>query len=149
MLTFQNYREYLASCTDIRSNSHIPPAKPYQWVCADCGQTFSDETKYGLWSSDDMVCYACCTARDRQAMKTYDCFTGYLSSDGKQFTTWSGGLLGHVIDSRPCKPTRMSFTHDRESYLSVRVRDVHGREWYGCGSNGMVITLRACKGTAE
>lgn len=33
MRIFQNYREYLASCTDIRSNSHMPPAKPYQWVC--------------------------------------------------------------------------------------------------------------------
>ena len=149
MLTFQNYREYLASCTDIRSNSHMPPAKPYQWVCADCGQTFSDETKYARSSSDEMLCYSCCTVRDLQTMKTADRFTGYLSSDGRQFGTCSGGLLGHVIDSRPCKLTRMSFTHDRKSYRSVRVRDVHGREWYGCGSNGIVITLHACEGTAE
>ena len=149
MLTFQNYREYLASCTDIRSNSHMPPAKPYQWVCADCGQTFYDETKYARSSSDEMLCYSCCTVRDLQAIKTYDRFTGYLSSDGRQFSTWSGGLLGHVIDSRPCKLTRMSFTHDRKSYRSVRVRDVHGREWYGRGSAGIVITLRACEGTAE
>lgn len=149
MRTFQNYRDYLSACTDIRSNSHMPPAKPYQWVCADCKQTFTGKTRHGLSSSDEMICYVCCNARDLQTMKTDDRFAGYLSCDGKQFTTWTGDLLGHVIDSRPCKLTRPSFTHDQHSYRSVRVRDVHGREWYGRGSAGIAITLRAYKGTAE
>lgn len=68
----------------------------------------------------------------------------YLSSDGKSVTGWKGNILGTVIDSRHCELTRISFTHDRDSYRSVRVRDVHGSEWYGRGSPGIAITLRPC-----
>lgn len=146
MRTFATYAEYLSACTDVSANSYKPPAKPYQWVCAQCKLTLSDADGYGVSADNTMHCYACCTLRDIQSMQSADRFTGYLSSDGKQFTSWPGGLLGHVIDSRPCKLTRLSFTHDRHTYMSVRVRDVNGREWHGRGSNGIVCTLRAYKG---
>jgi hypothetical protein len=71
-------------------------------------------------------------------------FPGYLSSDGKRLTGWKGNTLGHVIDSNPCELTRLSYTHGKH-YQSVRVRDVHGREWYGRGSPGICIRLRPTK----
>jgi hypothetical protein len=146
MLTFLNYSEYLTQCTDVRTNSHMPPAKPYQWVCADCKRTLPDAMSYALSRDNEMLCYQCCTARDIRTMMHASRFTGYLSSDGRSFVTWPGETLGTVIDSRPCKLTRLSYTHDKRGYMSVRVRDVNGREWHGRGSAGIVITLRACKG---
>jgi hypothetical protein len=71
-------------------------------------------------------------------------FTGYLSSDGKRLTGWKGNTLGHVVDSNSCELTRPSYTHGKY-YQSVRVRDVHGREWYGRGSPGICIRLRPTK----
>jgi hypothetical protein len=72
-------------------------------------------------------------------------FVCYLSSDGNNVTGWKGNKLGEVIRSRHCELTRQSCTHSRASFRSVRVRDVHGGEWYGRGSPGIAIVLRACK----
>lgn len=72
-------------------------------------------------------------------------FIGYLSSDGNRLTGWKGNTLGTVIDWTLCQLTRVSWTHGKQ-YRSVRVRDVHGRQWYGRGSPGIVIRLRPCKG---
>jgi hypothetical protein len=72
-------------------------------------------------------------------------YFAYLSSDGTRVTGWKGNTLGHVAYSRPCKLTRMSYTHGKE-YQSVFVRDVHGGTWYGRSSPGVCITLRPHKG---
>lgn len=72
-------------------------------------------------------------------------YFAYLSSDGKRITGWKGNTLGTVIYSRPCKLSRMSFTHGKD-YQSVFVRDVHGGTWYGRSSPGVCITLRPHKG---
>jgi hypothetical protein len=71
-------------------------------------------------------------------------FPGYLSSDGKRLTGWKGNTLGHVIDWSFCTLTRQSWVHGKD-YRSVRVRDIHGREWYGRGSPGICINLRPTK----
>lgn len=150
MRTYQTRADYLAACTDISRHrcgsiaSYMPPLKPYQWACSQCAKVLPDTESHALTRDDKMVCYACATARDVESLKSADRFTGYLS--GKQWTTWSGGILGTVIQSTPCRLTRPSFTHDRHSFKSVRVRDVHGIEWYGRGSNGIVCTLRKVKG---
>lgn len=74
-------------------------------------------------------------------------FVCYLSNDGRSVTGWKGNILGSVIDWSPCELTRRSYTHGK-SYRSVRVKDVHGGLWYGRGSPGIAITLRATRGVA-
>jgi hypothetical protein len=71
-------------------------------------------------------------------------FYGYVSSDGKHITGWKGNVLGTIVRSTPCRLTRVSYTHGK-SYLSIRVRDIHGAFWHGRGSPGICITLRACR----
>lgn len=71
-------------------------------------------------------------------------FSGYLSSDGRNFTGWKGNFLGAVVDWKLCKLARLSYTHGRD-YRSVRVRDVHGGMWFGRGSPGVYIKLRPAK----
>jgi DNA polymerase III epsilon subunit-like protein len=71
-------------------------------------------------------------------------FTCYLSSDGKRITGWKDNTLGYVVYSKTCKLGRLSFTHGKE-YRSIVARDIHGGLWYGRGSPGICITLRAKK----
>ena len=80
----------------------------------------------------------------RELLERSQPFGCYLSSDGRHVTGWKGNILGTVIDSRPCKLPRYSFTHGKD-YRSVRVRDVHGGLWYGRGSPDIFIRLRPCK----
>jgi len=120
------------------------------FTCADCGKTFpvqtSGGTGYARTADGKTICYGCADIRERAELKDRTRpFCAYVSSDGKAVTTWTGGRLGDVISSRPCALTRQSFTHSRGSFRSVRVRDVHGGEWYGRGSPGVCIKLRACK----
>jgi hypothetical protein len=96
----------------------------------DAGEVFSDEGVH--------------LREVRALLNRSSPFTGYLSSDGKRLTGWKGNTLGHVVDSNPCELTRLSHTHGKY-YQSVRVRDVHGREWYGRGSPGICIRLRPTK----
>ena len=93
------------------------------------------------------VCYACADEMRREEMKDRTRpFTAYVSGDGLSITSWSGGNLMRVIQSWPCKLSRQSFTHSRDSYRSIRAVDCHGGKWYGRGSAGIAITLRPCKG---
>lgn len=74
--------------------------------------------------------------------KPYYC---YISSDGKHVTDWKGNILGDVVYWNYCKLTRQSYTHGKQ-YRTITVRDVHGNMWYGRGSPGICVTLRAKKG---
>src|SRR3990167_9912689 len=114
--------------------------------CANCNTPFvADEhtTGYAICANDVKVCYACADTIARADMVGASRFTGYLSGDGARFTTWTGGTLGDVVSSKPCKLTRTSFTHDKRTYRSVRVRDVWGKIWFGRGSAGIVQIGRA------
>lgn len=92
------------------------------------------------------VCYDCADALQREELKDRSRpFTGYLSTDGRAVTSWSGGELMTVTGWEPCKLTRLSYAHGK-SYRSIRARDCHGAMWYGRGSPGIAITLRPCKG---
>lgn len=93
------------------------------------------------------LCYACCDEHARnELLDRSRPVVAYLSADERTVTTWSGGVLGYVTRCVPCALTRPSYTHDRRSYRSVRVSDVHGNAWYGRGSAGIAIRLRPCKG---
>lgn len=79
-------------------------------------------------------------------MQEHSRFTGYLSGDGKTFTTWKGQILGRAFLGSTIRLTRLSYIHG-PTLRSVRVRDVWGQEWYGRGNPGIAITLRKVKGS--
>lgn len=119
-------------------------------TCAETGKTFiaaidgcstnyACDSKGNVYSDEGVDICARRELLDRS--KPYTC---YLSSDGKHVTGWKNNVLGIVVDWCPCKLTRRSYIHGKE-YRSVSVVDVHGGKWYGRGSPGIVITLRAKK----
>ena len=141
MKTYKTRAEYLADCTEKRTNSHRPPAKPYRWTCADCGAVFADTVSYGIFS-DSMVCYSCCHARDVTEMRDRTKpFCAYISSDNLRVSNWPGAKLGDVVS---CSNYRNNIGARIYCYS---VRDIHGKYWHGRNSGaGMCILLRASKG---
>jgi hypothetical protein len=121
-------------------------------TCKDCrGEIVepkeSGPAGYAITPDGSTICYGCADKRTIAELKDRTRPMGaYLSSDGARATTWTGGTLGAVVWSRPCRLTRLSFTHSKSSFRSVNVRDVHGGMWYGRGSPGVCITLRPMKG---
>lgn len=83
------------------------------------------------------ICYACADEMQRADLLTSDRFTGYVSSDGKCLTTWTGGRLGSVSIGH-----RHPWSRER-SY--IRAYDLHGQTWHGTGAPGMWCNLRKCK----
>src|SRR5688500_16004336 len=76
------------------------------------------------------LCYACADAQQREELKDRSKpFFAYVSSDGKNITTWTGGVLMRITQSWPCKLTRQSWTHSQSSYKSIRATDMHGGKW--------------------
>lgn len=127
------------------------PTTPTPGACVQCGAPFPVHPPgylayagYAVRPDGGHICYPCADAAQREDMRDRSRpFVAYLS--GTKVTTWTGGELGTVVWTRPAKLTRPSFTHDRRSYRSVRVRDVHGAMWTGRGSDGIAIRLRPVK----
>jgi hypothetical protein len=120
--------------------------------CSRCNALFPEPPKgggaagYATLPDDSRICYACADAMQIEELKDRSkSFCAYVSSDGKQITTWTGGKLMDVTQSWPCALSRRSNWHDEKSYRCIRAKDVHGNRWYGRGSAGVVIKLRACK----
>lgn len=118
--------------------------------CAECGGVkptggHGCGTGYARDSRNRLVCYSCADAQQRAELRDHSRpFCAYVSGDGRRVTTWTGGTLGLVTSSTPCRLTRRSWVHGA-SFASVRVRDVHGGLWFGRGSPGVAISLRPCK----
>jgi len=90
--------------------------------------------------TDSVLCYPC--ADNRQVAKLRNervsTFPGYMSCDGKKFTTWTGGELGTVTRHTE---SRSGFHGSMIHYWTVR--DVHGNYWHGRnGGPGMCVSLR-------
>ena len=117
-------------------------------ACSDCGAPFvaSDCTPgYATLQNRRRVCYLCCDKRQREDFKDRsEPFFAYLAGD--KITTWTGGHLMNVTRSRPCRLTRLSFTHEKRGYRSIHAVDVHGGHWSGRGSDGIAIKLHPVKG---
>lgn len=120
-------------------------------VCAETGKRFIGavdgiSTNYARDAEGNVYSDEGVDIRERrELLDRSKPFTCYLSSDGKRATGWKGNKLGDVVRSNSVRLTRRSYTHG--AYIwAVRVRDVHGALWYGRGSPGIVITLRAMKG---
>jgi len=120
-------------------------------TCAETGKTFLGATvgvstnyatdSYGNYYSDEGV-----DLRERkELLDTSKPYFAYISCDGYYITGWKGNNLMRIISSVTCKLTRMSYTHSAESYKSIRAIDDNGQVWYGRGSAGFCVTLRAIK----
>lgn len=128
-------------------------------LCADCelalptfGPGHCGATGYAILPNGNRICYPCADKREIAELKDRSRpFVAYVGScHGKgcvphQIQTWTGGKLMTIIEAKPCKLTRQSFTHDRNGYYSIHAVDVHGGHWHGRGSEGVAIKLRPCK----
>jgi hypothetical protein len=123
--------------------------EPEKVICADCGAVCipsTSSTGYATYAAGTRVCYSCADKRQREELRDRSKpFCAYVSSDEKQITTWTGGQLMKVLDAKPCKLSRVSFTHDMKSFMSIRAVDCHGGYWFGRGSAGICIKMRPVK----
>lgn len=118
------------------------------FICHDCALPHAIKqnggTGYAVCDNGaHLVCYACADKREREELKdTSRPFTSYVSSDGTKITTWTGGELMRITQSRPWS----IFGSRWNKGVSIRAVDCHGKHWYGRGAGrGMCINLRACK----
>lgn len=149
MQVFQTYAEY--SRANVR---HVPDNGPIGYVCHACRAVHvlpgtvkanpGGGAGYAITPDEQMICYPCADASERDRLKTAEAFGAYLSRDGKRVTTWTGGELGQVTRWNYCRLTRRSNWHGTD-YRTVRVVDVHGAQWHGRGSPGIAIKLRRAK----
>lgn len=128
---------------------YISPLVSPRIFCDQCkAECLSNDCSngYAVRSDGKRICYACADAAQREELtdRSRPVFA-YVSCGGRSIGTWTGGKLMDVISSRPCKLTRQSYTHDSKSYKSIRARDIHGKEWFGRGSEGICIKLKAVK----
>lgn len=119
-------------------------------ICTDCAAECIPSgcgTGYAtLHGSEKKICYSCSDKRQRtDLIDRSKPFTAYVSGDGQNITSWTGGKLMKVTNRRSCELTRQSLTHDRKEYSSFRAVDCHGRNWFGRGSPGICITMRPTK----
>ncbi len=100
---------------------------------------------YATLKDGSHICYSCADKMQIEELKDRSKpFLAYVGSGTIQ--TWTGGKLMTITRTRPCQLTRRSYTHDRNSYLSIHAVDVHGGHWAGRGSKGIAIRLRPVKG---
>ena len=115
--------------------------EPDTFTCLDCKGTkithHQGGTGYATLPDGGKICYACSDKREIEHLKTATTFLGYVSSDGRNLTTWPGGILGTVSFGR--------LHHWSRERYHVRAYDLHGNAWHGTGARGMYCTLRRCK----
>lgn len=113
--------------------------------CATCGKECVPQgsgTGYGTDAEGKNHCYACCDARQRAEIDTESRFIAYLDSRGERITTWTGGVLLSVVDSKPCFCSRRSNWHGKD-FRTIWARNPRtGHLWTGRGSPGVIIRLR-------
>lgn len=113
---------------------------------ADCGHRVEHDgigTGYAIWPNGLTSCYTCSDARQREelARRTSEPYTGYVSGDGKTFTTWTGGKLGRIVYENKGR---------RGERYHYQVRTPDGRLWWGrnggmFGGRGCALTIRPYK----
>ena len=121
-----------------------------QPIMLDCGHLSTPRgcaTGYAQTSDERRICYSCADASERDALKTAERFTAYLSNGPQgnethyRLTTWTGGTLALVTSL-----TRGN--HNIGGFLyRFRAVDVHGGRWYGTSPGpGMYARMRRAKG---
>lgn len=89
-----------------------------------------------------VLCYPCAEAEELESFMAAGAgYSAYLSSDGKNVTTWTGAALARVTEHG----TARTGFHGSEIHY-IRAKDTQGREWYGKnGGPGMFIGLKLAK----
>lgn len=104
-----------------------------------CSYNYATDSEGNIFSDEGVA------IRERRELldmsKPFHC---YVSTDGRSVTGWKGNKLGDAYNVGTVRLSRWSPFHG-SSMFSYQVTDVHGGEWYGRGSPGMAITLRASK----
>ena len=152
------FTQLITTYEQSRNFRHVRENYGSAFVCAECNEAIHFPiradgshgcgTGYGVDRDNRMMCYPCCDKREVAVLVGAAKAYGYISSDGRQFTTWTGGKLGTVVWSAPTAlpfGRRHSWIHGN-GYCAFNVRDVHGQLWHGKGSRGVCITLRRMKG---
>ena len=113
----------------------------------DCGHE-PTPGKFSTGSATDhagrTMCYPCADSAQAADMATLGTrrISLYLSSDGKNITTWTGGVMARVTEHGASN--RAGFYGSSIHY--IRARDVDGVMWFGKnGGPGMSITLTRAK----
>lgn len=118
---------------------------------ADCGHVITPTAgSIGTGKATDpktgrTMCYPCAEANEREAIKTADVYSVYLTtSHPNVVTTWTGATLGTVTSW-----TRGRKVHSKTGpyrMQSITVRTPDGAEWYGRGKDDAdAITIRRSK----
>lgn len=119
--------------------------------CVQCASAFpkphpeGGASGYATRADGERICYTCADVAERAVMLQSDRFVAYVSSDGREITTWTGDSLGSIVRATPVKLTRLSYTHGKYMH-AYRVIDFEGAAWYGRGSPGVAIKLTRVKG---
>lgn len=113
----------------------------------DCGHQRAVTDGIGAGYATDAntgktMCYPCADSRQAAEMSAApEKFVAYVDCDGKNITTWSGGVLARVTYHTT---SRTGWYRSQIHYWGAR--DADGRYWYGRnGGPGMVIQLRRYK----
>ena len=94
------------------------------------------------------MCYDCANAGERDAIKTGDTYTAYLTLDKDRqlpvLTTWPGGRLANVT---AIWETSAGGFARHVTIMRFRAVDIHGAHWYGTSPGvGMYARMRRAKG---
>lgn len=118
--------------------------------CAETGNLFEVTTNgftfnYATTTNGEYLSEAGVDIREkRELLDRSKPFTAYISSDGKHLTGWKGNILGTVTQTSRVNLAVWSPLHGK--YIThYTIKDCHGGLWYGRGSEGMVINIRAYK----
>lgn len=125
------------------------PDGAYWTTALDCGHVPTAPTNFhangvpltaGRATDRDgrTMCYACADSAQAAEMSTAGTVTAYISGDGRNLTTWTGGVLARVTEHG--HSARAGFGHGLHYWT---VRDSDGATWHGRnGGPGMVVTVR-------
>ena len=114
---------------------------------ADCGHDipalpagYAGGSGYATWRDTGKTsCYPCTDDIARAELATAKSFLGYLSSDSRTVTTWTGGHLATVTSVHSAE---VGFGYKTRRYY-IRAVDASGAEWYGTGQGaGMCANMR-------
>ncbi len=103
-------------------------------------------------SDGSAICWTCADREQRDALKTAQTYTAYLThlktDDGyvkaSILTTWTGGHLANVTR---LWQTRIGGFLGRQTIYRFRATDVHGQQWYGTSPGpGMYARMHRAKG---
>ena len=110
----------------------------------DCGHASKPEgiaAGYARTEDGKKICYDCASKPDIEAVERGEEVFAYVSSDGKQITTWPGNPLMRVTYNGTA---RTGFYGSTIHY--IRAVAPNGREYYGKnGGNGMWIKMKPRK----